>query len=445
MDTLAKLIICVVLGAFYSPAQAATYAPSWGELKVIDGDLHMTRGNGTTSIMYPDAGLSKSLNVSTSKGNFPVPVEKSLPIPPSKVAKAATRFLKTLPAISTAVALYDTVCDLTDLCRDQSSGEIYYSPELPPAYPPVYGGDYWMYKGRSIYAPTLDALCQDSLFKSNAIFGIQNSAIYEYSVELPRNSVGEIGGECHYTRTDSGHVGQEYVANSPLKVESGTCAPTYIMDGVQCVYANNPRPANEADWTTAETKLAAQPQQVAESLYNSNGPVPVDGSTQSAPVTKQISQTSTQTKDELGNVTGTQVETKTVKVEDTSTATEVTYNVTEITTITNYNENNQVTGTQTSTADTEQPKAAEDTDISFDNVSDVQLDTEEIDVQLETPVSWGEGTCPPDETLTLQGRSYAISYEPACEAAADLRPIFVLLASVTALFIVAGVSRSRGD
>ncbi|BBL35721.1 hypothetical protein Nstercoris_01996 [Nitrosomonas stercoris] len=430
MDTLAKLIICAVLGAFYSPTQAATYAPSWGELKVIDGDLHMTRGNGTTSIMYPDAGLSKDLNVSTSKGNFPVPVEKSLPIPPTKVAKAATRFLKTLPAIGTAIALYDTVCDLAQICYDNGNFRISDLDE-EASYTQVTGGYWRIYEGSGSGGSNGNRNFEDTYANTLCVLNTNGTCTFYAGYSYPG------AGGSYDLRVVYRHC---------LTSNPNSCSTVDLRHyGGYEPAVGGTRPANEADWTTAETKLAAQPQQVAESLYNSNGPVPVDGSTQSAPVTKQISQISSQTKDELGNVTGTQIETKTVKVEDTSTTTEVTYNVTEITTITNYNENNQITSTQTSTADTEQPKAAEDTDISFDNVSDVQLDTEEIDVQLETPVSWGEGTCPPDETLTLQGRSYAISYEPACEAAADLRPIFVLLASVTALFIVAGVSRSRGE
>jgi len=441
MDTLAKLIICVVLGAFYSPAQAATYAPSWGELKVIDGDLHMTRGNGTTSIMYPDAGLSKEIPVNTSKGSFLVPIEKTFPVEPSKLGKAATRFLKTLPAIGTAIALYDTVCDLTDICRNPQSGDLEYAPGIPNGYPVTTDTGYYRHPYYiSTHAPTAELLCESSTYKSL----VSSSPSYLSYLRVDPKPDTDNAYYCVYWSTSSSPAKElktsiEYYANG------GNCYTGYTKVGGQCVHNNAPVPVTETHWSQAETKLNAQPQQTATALYDSDAPVPVNGSTQSSPVTKQISQTSTQTKDELGNVTGTQVETKTVKVEDTSTATEVTYNITEITTITNYNENNQVTGTQTSTTDTEQPKAAEDTDISFDNVSDAQLDTEEIDVQLETPVSWGEGTCPPDETLTLQGRSYSISYEPACDAAADLRPIFVLLASVTALFIVAGVSRSRGE
>lgn len=406
MDTFAKLIIVVVLSAFYAPSHSATYTPDFGELKVIDGDLHMTRGNGTTSIMYPNAGLSKSIDVSTSKGNFPVPIEKSFPVIPAKVGAAATRFLKTLPAIGTAIALYDTVCDLTNICKQDNELVYMQSPNYYNSYPP----------------------------SSCSGYPYGTDAYYNYSA----------GGYQHFiTYTtpqapDGYQYAGYYCANHNPKYSVGVKLVPVLPD-------SSVRQLDEQDWDEAEVKLSAEPERVSQSLYDAGAPLPVDASTQSSPVTQQISQISTQTKDAQGNVVGTQVVTTSVKVEDTSTASNVTYNVTETTTITNYNENNEITSTQTSTSDTEQPKAAEDTDISFDNVSDAQLETEEIDVQLETPVSWGEGTCPPDETLTLQGRSYSISYEPACDAAADLRPIFVLLASVTALFIVAGVSRSRGD
>lgn len=442
MDTFARLILVVVLGAFYAPSHSATYTPDFGELKVIDGDLHMTRGNGATSIMYPDAWLSKDLNVSTSKGNFPVPLEKSFPIPPSKVAKAATRFLKTLPAIGTAVAIYDTVCDISGICRDVESGDLMYAPELPAGLPIT--GDSGGWQGpyyESANAPTLPLLCQMDSFKQLFHYAYWK-LIYQSSYPYI-GSDGKTFGTCVYTDTSQSPP-EEYVRDSFARLVS-TCSEGYSkVDGV-CKHNSAPRPVEETDWTAAETKLSAQPQQVAEALYNSDAPVPVDASTQSAPVVKQISQTSTQTKDAQGNVTGTQVATTSVKVEDTSTASNVTYNVTETTTITNYNENNEITSTQTSTSDNqppEPPKPPEPEDVTMNHggVPEIPLLTQVIDVQEEldnnqqTP--WSAGTCPADIDLGIYGLEF--SFAPFCTFAEGLRPVVLTLGAFLSFYILAG-------
>lgn len=407
MDTFARLILVVVLGAFYAPSHSATYTPDFGELKVIDGDLHMTRGNGATSIMYPDAWLSKDLNVSTSKGNFPVPVEKSFPVVPSKVAKAATRFLKTLPAIGTAIILYDTVCDLTDICQNDGSLMQRSSPPYTPTSLP----------GCSGYV---------AVFPVDRYYGVPGSTLYHtlsyFGNNLPSGYTSV--AQCMLPDTTLFRVGYKVVSSIP--------SASY-------------RPLTESDWTASETKLATQPQQVAEALYNSNGPVPVDASTQSAPVTQQIAQTSTQTKDAQGNVTGTQVATTSVKVEDTSTASNVTYNVTETTTITNYNENNEITSTQTSTSDNqppEPPKPPEPEDVTMNHggVPEIPLLTQVIDVQEEldnnqqTP--WSAGTCPADIDLGIYGLEF--SFAPFCTFAEGLRPVVLTLGAFLSFYILAG-------
>lgn len=404
MDTLSKLIICVILGAFYIPtATAYEFHDPYPNVKVIDGDVHIQRPGGGTTLAYPNAGISKEIPVNTSKGGYLVPVEKTFPVVPAKVGKAATRFLKTLPVIGTAISLYDTVCDLTDICIDlEDSGRLMYR---------TYAG-YIIASSMSCDVP----------------FMVEHIVVYPAS----------------YVRFMKAEVSSPlygYTHNSPCTGQPGyRVLYTTVYSTILPPNGSQYRELTESDWTSAESKLNAHPQQTAEALYNSDAPVPVDASTQSAPVTQQIAQTSTQTKDALGNVTGTQVETKIVKVEDTSTTNNVTYNITETTTVTHYDENNEITGTETSTSDNSPPKSSTDeTTVSFDDVPPDELETEEPEFDLDEPVSWGDGTCPADVELGIYNLS--ISYAPACDAAEMLRPIFILLASITAMFIVAGVSR----
>lgn len=434
MDTAAKLIICVILGAFYAPTVFAyEYPAAWDNLRVIDGELHIAKPGGGTALMYPNAGISKEIPVNTSKGNYLVPVEKTFPVEPSKVGKAATRFLKTLPLIGTAVALYDTVCDLTDICKNPQSGELEYAPDIPNGYPAIGEAGRWQHASNSaINEPTLELLCKNSTFKSTFFYAPA------FLIYVSSSSSG-VNGTCVY-RDTSNNPPTTLERDGFAKRNSGTCSANYTLVSGICKHNNAPVPVTESHWTEAETKLNAQPEQTATALYNSDAPVPVQALTQSAPVTQQIAQTSTQTKDAQGNVTGTQVATTSVKVEDISTTNNVTYNVTEVTTITTYNENNEITNTQTQTSDNSPPQRPTDTDttISFDDVPPDQLEEEEVDLEMPEYESWGEGICPDDVDLGMYGLS--ISYQPVCEVATDLRPFFLLLASITAVYILSGVS-----
>lgn len=419
MDTAAKLIICVILGAFYAPTVSAyEFTDPYPNVRVIDGDLHIQRPGGGTTLAYPNAGISKEIPVNTSKGNFLVPVEKTFPVEPSKVGKAAVRFAKLLPPISIGLALYDVICDLSGICNDDGNWG-----KIPTGHSVVEnqaheltGG--WIYNGGNIGNTLADALNYMTCNAANYC-EIIGSTVTETQLVL---------NYFIYRRSDGANIGSFSLNKAGFNQSQlppvAQVSPT------------------EQDWQQAETDLNAHPQQTAEALYNSDAPVPVLASTQSAPVTQQIAQTSTQTKDAQGNITGTQVATTSVKVEDTSTTNNVTYNVTEVTTITTYNENNEITNTQTSTSDNSPPKTGTDeTTISFDDVPPAQLEEEAPEFDLFSPVSWGEGTCPPDETLDLSLTSLTISWEPTCNVAEQLRPILILFASIAAMYIVSGVSR----
>lgn len=432
MDTAARLIICVILGAFYAPVATAYEWPAQYEnLQVVDGDLHVKRPGGGTSHVWPDIKINKEIPVNTSKGGYLVPVEKTFPIPPAKVGKAATRFVRSLPLIATGLAIYDTLCEVGLICED--SGElkqrIMGSADSPYINSP--NANWAIYTG-SAPGNNLGATATYQQAIDNTYCGAKGKLVRSdmYCVFV---SVSSYQGkpQLNYDAfSPSFHPTLRYAVVSVFITGTYTQGPPSYTH----------RALNESDWTAAETKLNAKPQQTATALYNSDAPVPVLASTQSAPVTKQIAQTSTQTKDALGNITGTQVATTSVKVEDTSTTNNVTYNVTEVTTITTYNENNEITNTQTSTADNQPPKGTDtdETTLSFDDVPNDELEQEEVDLEMPEYESWGEGTCPADVDLGIYGLS--ISYKPACDVAADLRPFFLLLASVTGMFIIAGIS-----
>jgi len=431
MDTAAKLIICVILGAFYSPvATAYEYPAAWENLRVIDGELHIAKPGGGTALMYPNAGISKVIPVNTSKGSYLVPVEKTFPVEPSKVGKAATRFVRSLPLIGTGLAIYDVLCDLSDICSVDGQWKVK-EDTAQSRYESIVGGR-WSAQGT---APGGNSSLRNTFQEAfdESLCGAKGKAAYPQS-------------QCRFHSVQTGDLGSGVNVKIHYDFKQGPSFGWSIQSISMWHYdpydygPSSYRAINESDWTAAETKLNAQPEQTATALYNSDAPVPVQASTQSAPVTQQIAQTSTQTKDAQGNITGTQVATTSVKVEDTSTTNNVTYNVTEVTTITTYNENNEITDTQTQTSDNAPPQRPTDTEttISFDDVPPDELEEEEVELEMPEYESWGEGTCPDDVDLGMYGLS--ISYQPVCEVATDLRPFFLLLASITAVYILSGVS-----
>jgi hypothetical protein len=202
------------------------------------------------------------------------------------------------------------------------------------------------------------------------------------------------------------------------------------------------RPPTTDDWTDAETKL--NDPRFDEPLLVNGQPVPLANLPilgNVPPIT--ISDTETINRDSQGNVTGTTRTTTTLEVSDSAT-TERPGSVTgtETTTKTDYNTSGQPTGTQTSTNTPPPPdKPQEPPTISFDNAEGLPIETEVVLMDLPVANSWGEGQCPADVPLPFNNLS--ISFQPACDAAVMLRPVVILLASISSLFIIAGLRESK--
>ncbi|NLY16731.1 MAG: hypothetical protein GXZ05_10205 [Gammaproteobacteria bacterium] len=64
----------------------------------------------------------------------------------------------------------------------------------------------------------------------------------------------------------------------------------------------------------------------------------------------------------------------------------------------------------------------------------------EVPSFLDMHARWlGSSSCPPDETMTLRlggGRTFALSYEPLCQAASSISPLLVIIATVLATLYI---------
>jgi hypothetical protein len=179
-------------------------------------------------------------------------------------------------------------------------------------------------------------------------------------------------------------------------------------------------------------------------LIENGQPVPMSTVpilTPPAPV--KISEEETVTRDDQGNITGTQRKTTTLTITDSATETRPgSVSGNEITTITNYNTSNVITSTTTIDNSSPPPEKPNKITVNFYNVEDVVLPTQYLDVDLNTN-SWGEGTCPAPITVSTSLKEFTIPTQQYCDFATASRPFVLLIAGITGIFIITGFTRGQ--
>jgi len=359
-------------------------------------------GENWQKLVGSNVKLTLEPTFNTSKGQFPVPIEKNLPVDLSnnRLGKAATGLLKALPGIGTALALADLACDLAQICWNNGSGGFQYTPS----------GTY----------PGESGSCEESVgYPSGQTFANCTSLTNQHGTlrwfRAPHNPPGN---GCQGISTIS------FLYSATGYKNCGQLEST-------------PRIPTEQDWTNAEPKLNVEG--AITPLLNGGGQLPIQVPTFN-PISKPIGTTTTTLKDSAGNVTGTQTTATTLNITNASTSSVVNnYNVTETTITTTYNNSNQVTGTTTTAGDA--PPKTPDTKppiIEFDQVPDTNLQTVEVPGQFTTS-SWGGGTCPPDTTINYKYGTLTYDMQPACDFATGIQPVTLVLAAVIAAYLISGV------
>nr|OQW41371.1 MAG: hypothetical protein A4S08_12600 [Proteobacteria bacterium SG_bin4] len=165
----------------------------------------------------------------------------------------------------------------------------------------------------------------------------------------------------------------------------------------------------------------------------------------SIPLKFPIGFQTTTNKDSSGNSTGT----KTTNIEAEVTTPSSSENpedspsllkVTETTTETNYDINNQVIdSTETVNNGSEKPEQ-QDTEIEIDDVQAEELEEKEVSFPFETN-SWGSGSCPSPRSVDYHYGSLSLTFQPACDFAEGIRPIVLILAGFVAMYIIIGAAR----
>lgn len=190
------------------------------------------------------------------------------------------------------------------------------------------------------------------------------------------------------------------------------------------------------DWAAAESKIASPDWD--QILIDKGVPIPTTKPLLQ-PMTQILSDDTTTDRDSAGNVTGTTKTVTTVTLNDTATDTRPgSVSATETTVKTTSNAAGETTGTQTTTITAPPPdKPLPPINIIMDTVEDTEIQTQTIEAPLNT-TSWGEGTCPAPIPISTSFNTYTIPTEQLCDFASGVRPMVLLVASVTALFIVTG-------
>ena len=204
------------------------------------------------------------------------------------------------------------------------------------------------------------------------------------------------------------------------------------------------RPITDADLEAAETALS-DPQMTDHLLENAE-PVPVDVSTPpalDAPINQPIGSETITTKDAQGNTTGTQVTETSLDITDAATTENPNQiDVKEKKTVTTYDLNNNPTGSTTTESEIRPPAPPDppdiDYEIDFDDVNDKDLEEYEFP-DIFSYESWGEGSCPADRSVSYGYGNLNLSMQPACDFATGVRPIILVIAGLSAMFIISGI------
>ncbi len=205
--------------------------------------------------------------------------------------------------------------------------------------------------------------------------------------------------------------------------------------------ANEPaREPTEEDWDNAAPLLNNDA--FAQPLLDAGEGVPVEAPDLMAPQNFITNTETTTLKDDQGNITGSQVTERTVSITDVSDAANPSsFDIEEKKTVTSYDVNNNVTNSETTVINNEQPAQTDDQTIEFDTVEPATLENKDIELPFDV-TSWGGGSCPSDIEIVTSFGTFQYNVTPLCDYAVAIKPFVLLIASVTGAMILIGAHRA---
>jgi len=436
MDHVKQLIIPItIILLFYRPvsvnAELIDISQHSGIIRDSTGSYKTINGRGTISSINTGTQLTVQNKVpfpTTTKGNQYVDINRTVSVDLLKVGAAAVSMIKRLSPAAMTIGAVAYICETTGIC-DQA-GE-------------------WFQNGD----PAFNGYPLDTLYLHYEISGahqVSNAPTMAISCERYADLFTSNGW---YTQLQNGNEcwvmnGEQVQQIAFIVTHNSQCADNYSYDSSQgkCIATFDvSRPVTDQDLSTAEPLLNTG--DTTPHLVDNSEPVPVDVSTppslNNAPITKPVSNETTTTKDGQGNTTGTQTTETSLEITDAATTENPNQlSFSETTTVTNYDINNNITNqtiTETSVTPPAPPEAPDiDYQIKFDDVTDNDLEDYEFPAVFATD-SWGTGSCPADRSVSYSHGSLELTYQPVCEFAEGIKPAVLVIAGLSAMFIVSGV------
>jgi len=401
-------IVALLVAIFSFDAGASQHTLSVPGLSVNSaGDLVYTFRDNLPRLMHPSLQTTVPLLVprnSVSPQPVKVPVPVTIDVSPTKSAGALVQLARLSSPLMLGITGLSLLCDLASICKSTTDP------------------NKWVYK------------------QSGGQFDPSgNGSIYCEDNPLGTDRYVRFAGGLFRIWTIDGNPSNPYHANNCPKPGGGWYG--VYRQRVDTLPPASERDVTNQDWDNAVSRLSNSVDRLSDIvsvLQDNNVPVPVNTprvspvSVTSPPLTKVI-------RDSLGNPIGTVTQTTITNVSPVSSVnnTDVVVNVTQ-TTITNYY--NSDGNLEKSESDDGEPPPPEDYDVTFDSVSDVDLQHKDISPTLNVS-SWGDGSCPPDLSVSILGHTVVLPVHHVCDYMIQMRTAVMLVFALISSYIVVGVSR----
>ncbi|MER0205027.1 MAG: hypothetical protein DU480_14500 [Nitrosomonas sp.] len=400
-----------------------------GWIKNADGTSTraFSDGNGTTArvtLTSAPKGITTTSTalVQTSKGITAMDIVKTANVNTARLGSAMVGLAKKAGPLGMTLTAATLVCELTNICNQSGQWIMGADPALA-GFPTTTPNYKWAgYNGA--YFPDPYTACNSPAYLN-----------YRNSVSASPSPVTDTNYSCGFVTSTGVHV-DGWTGRAP------GCADNYVLTGSTCTLQGNanPKPATNADLDAAAPKL--NDDRVTPHLIEAGEPLPTDSVPTLTPdQKKRLGLDSVPTKDSNGNTTGR--EDTTTEIEAVDSGSEEKPGgviIKETKTTIKYDNNNTQISSTTNTSYTNQPEPQQPQGftISFDTVPEATLPTYNVPNTFGS-TSWGSGTCPPNIDVTLTNFSFAIPSQPVCDTAEMINPFVLLISSLIAVYIVAGV------
>lgn len=392
-----------LVGAPMLAFSAAVIVPVSGVSANSSGQLIYTSRAGIPSIVYPALSTTTSLSVSLPPVAGVPPGRQLMVIPTTinpniaRVAGAVVALARVSGPVGLGLTLLPILCAETKICGKGTTNEFEITKITDP----------YIYSGTGVvgYYPSSASWC-DRYRQLN------------YPGDLPSVWAPNIADTACLR---NGSVWTSYNRIVNPNATTSTSSPT------------------DADFTAAITKLTAATNRMGDivsGLQAQNQPVPIDKPVLQ-PTSVTSSPTSTVNRDQAGNIINTTTTTTTTNSSPvTNTSTTNTTNITHVTNTTVTGPTGAVTGTSSTAND---PPPPDDPEIQFDTVDDVPLEKQELPLSMPAATSWGEGSCPPDPSVSVLGHPIVVPVHVVCQYMSGVRNAVLALFALISAYIVIGV------